>query len=292
MEWYNDKYTLLIDGFDVNEWQHIQDSLSIEPNAEIWQTHKISSYRYNIVLKMARTSVHLAYWHNTQVSTNMGLHSLRIEFNFKKCRGEKLFDWLCEVLFYPHLTDLRISRVDMCTDITNPISSFIVDKGRKKNTRSYNDTLYFGDRGRNGAVKIYDKAKEMGTDDVLTRYEVTIHPKCLSGCMKLLDSQFLSQYSLVEVMIFDTWQLGIELDPVDRMVITSIMNGDGYLNELNRRYRKKIKDIMDKMTSLKIDESSVLDINTAIVSEKQFLIDYISMIHNQFQFGKIEVMPF
>lgn len=288
MKWYNDKYTLSIESYDIEEWQNLIDSIAGEPNAEIWQTHKVSTYRYNVALKTSKSSIYLGYWHNTQVSTNMGLHSLKIEFNFNKCKNENLFDWLCRTVLFPHLAEIRVNRVDMCTDITNHISNFMFDKGRKKNTRSYNDTLYFGDRGRNGAVKVYDKAKEMGTDDILTRYEVTIQPYDLKLCSK----ELMVQYSLVEVMILDTWQLGLDLDPVDRMVITSIMNGDGHLNELNRRYRKKIKDIMAEMTSLKIDNSSIDDINKAILSEKQCLINYITMIYDRCQFDNIKKFPF
>ena len=281
MEWYNDKYTLSIDSFDVEDWNYIVGSLSDEPCAEIWESKKINSYRYNISLSTGSSSIYLGYWHNAQIGGNLGLHSLKVEFNFNKVKYEPIFDWLCRVVLYPNVKFIKVKRVDMCTDITAPITNVIVDKGRKKNARSYNSTLYFGDRGRNGAIKIYDKGAELGTDDVLTRYEVTIQPKEF----KLTDKVIDVTYSLVEALVLDDWQVGLELDPLIKAAVICIMNGDMSINEFGRYQKKKIKDFMGEMKSFKIDNNCISEINLAIISEIGFLVKYIYSVYDSEVFG-------
>lgn len=287
MDWVNDNYELVIDSFDVVSWNRIVDALACNPYVEQWESSRVMDYRYNYSIKSGSSSIYLGYWHNTQVGRNMDMHALKIKFNFNKVKGE-MFDWLCSEILYGSLDRLRVVSVDMCLDVHAPIRNFIVDKGRKKNTRSFNETMYFGDRHKNGAVKIYDKGKEMGTDEVLTRYEVTVRPEKYY----LADKVVNASYSLVDTMVIDTWQLGLDLDPVDRMVITSIMNGDGSINELNRRYKKKIKDIMDKMTSFRIGSDCVSDINKDIVLCSSDLVGYIHSVHEMHSFGNCKQLPF
>ena len=288
MEWYNDKYTLSLDSYDVLNWNYIVGVLADEPCAEIWESKKINSYRYNTSLKTGSSSIYLGYWHNAQLSSNMGLHSLKIEFNFNKVKGDKLFDWVCDVILYPNLRYLNVKRVDMCTDITAPITNFVVDKCRKKNARSYNSTLYFGDRGRNGAVKIYDKGAELGTDDILTRYEVTIQP----DGFKLLDKVVKAKYSLVEAIVLDDWQVGLDLDPMLKAAVICVMNGDMSINEFGRYQKKKIKDFMCEMKSFKIGNDSVVDINNAVVSCCSDLVSYVHSVHDSITFGNYNELPF
>lgn len=293
MDWKNDNYVLSIDSYDIDEFNYLVSCLADEPCAEIWDSKRISDFRYHIHIKTSvDTGVHLKYWHNAQVGTNYGLHKLQIKFNFNKVRDSELFDWLCDVVLYKHLDHLRVSSVDMCTDIKSPITSFIVDKGRKKNARSYNGTLYFGDRGRNGAVKIYDKGKEQKSDEVLTRFEITIKPLDLTGSMRLLSKEFVAQYSVPDVLVLDTWQLGLQVDPLLKASVLCVLNGDMNINEFSYYYRKKIKDFMSNMKSFNIDDSSISDINKAMLSEIGVLIEYIRIVHDVRTFCKNNDMPF
>ena len=162
MIWSNDNYELFIDSFDVLEWNRLVDILACNPHVEQWEINRVMDYRYNYSLKCGTSSVYMAYWHNTQMGRNMDMHTLKVKFNFNKVKDKEMFIWVCNEVLYSRLDRIRVGSVDMCTDVNAPIRNFIVDKGRKKNTRSFNDTMYFGDRHKNGAVKIYDKAKEMG----------------------------------------------------------------------------------------------------------------------------------
>lgn len=286
INWLNDNYELIIDSFDITDWDKIVNAFACNPYVEQWESKRVMDYRYNYSIKSGDSSIYLGYWHNTQVGRNMDMHALKIKFNFNKVRGD-MFDWLCVNVLHDNLDRLRVVSVDMCLDVRSSIRCFMVDKGRKKNVRSFNDTMYFGDRHKNGAVKIYDKGKELGSDEVLTRYEVTIKPDGYYLPSKLFDAT----YSLVDTMVIDSFQLGFELDPVDRMVITSIMNGDGSIDELNRRYKKKIKDIMDKMTSFRINDDCIPDINAGVVSCSGRLVKYINSVYDVKSFGNNE-LPF
>ena len=122
----------------------------------------------------------------------------------------------------------------------------------------------------------------------VTRYEVTIKPDGYYLNSKAVNAN----YSLVDTLIIDTWQMGLDLDPVDRMVITSILNGEGHIDELNRRYKKKIKDIMGQMVSFRIDSSCIDDINKAIVSCCFDLVSYVHSVHDSITFGNCNALPF
>ena len=107
------------------------------------------------------------------------LPKLRIEVNPNKHHDEKVFsdilNWIRQ-----NCTDGVLKKYDYAIDVPFEIQNIIILNSRKEKGL-YKGTIYRGQRSKHGFLKIYDKAKESGSEDTLTRIEYTFeHKKELS----------------------------------------------------------------------------------------------------------------
>lgn len=174
-----------------------------------------------------------------------------IEFNPNKCMHNKLFRRILDELF--SITFSRqVSRYDIAVDI--PLPKYLVKL--EKDGRSYqyikgkrSESEYLGVRNKSGFVKLYDKTAESDLNYDLTRIEITADLGTVKfPCVKI---KRLQQNLLLD-----------DLSSTERVLVQLLEladNKDVYLNQLNYRKRKKIKEYLGEDT-LKFDKSACYEI--------------------------------
>lgn len=99
------------------------------------------------------------------------IDSLRIKVNPNKHLGSLALDALLG-LIREYASDGQLVRYDYAIDVPCKIDDVLV-VGSRKEHGLYKGTRYYGQRHKHGYLKVYDKAKEQGLMDPLTRLEYT-----------------------------------------------------------------------------------------------------------------------
>lgn len=202
-------------------------------------------------------------------------HNLVIEFNPNKCE-EIPYLWIVLKRFYSDSKRVVCVSCDIACDMpVNILDVLYIPHGRR-NTKAFNNggddmTYYFGSRGDDGHIKIYNKARELGLLDVdLTRYEVTRSIKLpLDQCMYTE----LDWTCLVDINIIDNYQYDLSVDGTCKALIYAIMNGYS-LSSIPRKYKEKIKKILSESAGNTIESISFNKCLNVYISS---LIDNISI---------------
>lgn len=261
--------------------------LSGNTDVEHFEKFKMLDYRHNFRvfnddnLFDEKKSFYLGYIHNTEKPGSSGKkkYKLVIEFNPNKMLMD--FGLLNTVLswFFCDVDNVKFVSCDICTDFEGiAIDSVIVDKGSKRTFIDYQKNggrgLYIGKRGSNGQVKVYDKAKELGLKDkVLTRWEGHFTFEHLYLNMVLAQG-FVIDECLPRV----SFPTGEQVDVIDdlrlRCVVECVRNGFVRLDDFEKRYRQKIRKCLENTSYTHIDNASLKDLRTTIIS---FFIDYYNV---------------
>lgn len=97
---------------------------------------------------------------------------LKLEINPNKHGKKPIFNDLLKFL-RENSGDCTLKRYDFCIDI--PLKKECIEViGSKKEKGLYKGTRYYGQRNKDGYLKIYDKAKELNIENDLTRIEYTL----------------------------------------------------------------------------------------------------------------------
>lgn len=234
-----------------------------DPNVEYWECQKYKEYRYNWTFKEncidGVNSFWVGYWHNAD-KDNLS-HSLVIEYNPNKCCD---MHYLWEILktFFSYTHSVYVCSVDVACDMPVNIKDvFHYNEGRRRymklTTGGDDITHYYGVRGTDGSIKIYNKARELGIQDncQLTRYEVT----------RRFDNLTLNSFSvcsrvefgwdcLVKINIIDSYQYNMDLNGTERALLFAVMNGFP-INELPRINKEKVKKILSESAGNTLDST-------------------------------------
>lgn len=97
---------------------------------------------------------------------------IQIEVNPNKHVGKASFNEIIDFI-QQNCTDGHLDKYDYAIDIPVELNDVQVF-GSRKEKGLYKGTRYFGQRNKHGYCKIYDKAKERKSADVLTRVEHTL----------------------------------------------------------------------------------------------------------------------
>ena len=115
------------------------------------------------------------YSQKSEISSSWDTYPiLKLEINPNKHAKKPIFQDLLQ-FFRDNTGDCTLKRYDFCIDIPKPLKDIEVF-GSKKEKGLYKGTRYFGQRNKDGYLKIYDKAKEQDLDDPLIRIEYTLVP--------------------------------------------------------------------------------------------------------------------
>ena len=228
--------------------------LDYDPNVEYRTLMQINAYRHNWNIKQQTPfgqefSYWIGYQHNSEKpSVSSGLV---IQYNPNKC---PLMGVLANVLrVYFSSEEVEVISVDLAMDFALPIDKLIVDRQRKQNMQihyysSEMPTYYIG-KG-DGRIKIYDKAKELGIDGVLTRYEVS---KEIREKIKDIQSpEFDFKANIIPVGYLTPKDTDKSLD----LVLWAVQNGYP-IGSLTRRNKEKVREYLDEKSELQFSEKDI-----------------------------------
>lgn len=235
----------------------------IEPSVDYKFMTSIKSYRHNYYFKdSVPFGNNCSFW--VGCGHNSKLDDLKIdiviEFNPNKCEGSSLLELILETFYYNN-PNVEILSFDLACDIPISITNIMFSKGSQRNykmfSKSYDDkTHYFGVRGSEGYLKVYNKAKELKLDNQeLTRYEITFKP-CLN-IQRICNWYEVDKKYFVPVYYIDNFQMNLDIDGTDKVLLFSCMEHPEFLEYLGRRKRKKIEQLLGYNCSLKFDFATI-----------------------------------
>lgn len=166
---------------------------------------------------------------------------LKLEINPNKHYDKPVFHALQKII-NQFCVSGTLKKYDYAIDIPCRLSDIKVFNTRKEKGL-YKGTVYYGQRNKEGYVKIYDKTKETGLSSPLTRVEHTFdmvkHKKNKSftpfHVLQLNATHDIVDFSSNDKVIFDLCQ----------RLICAGYDYDDLLSELNFRKRKKITEALN-----------------------------------------------
>jgi len=245
-------------------------NFDLNPAVDYWTNFKYSGYRHNWRIeegplmydyldydgssRLSYIGQGCSYWlgfhHNSEKLTEV--HNLVIEFNPNKCLLRGLLDLILSTFF--NSLSVEIVSVDVAMDFPVNINRLIVDKYRKQTYKLFDNggddkTHYLG-KG-DGRIKIYNKAKEMGVEGDLTRYEIS--KKIGLSIKDVIKTDYSFNGEVVPVRCVD--DISID-DKTLYCQFWAVMNGFP-IDMLSRRYKDKIRKILENQTVLEFDKEKI-----------------------------------
>lgn len=217
------------------------------PYVTSWEDRRFNMYRYNWKFEYMTITGAESFWIGySHGSEKVGLkHNLVVEFNPNKC-DDIPYLWHVLKTFYKDFSRVYCVSADIACDMpVNILDVLYIPDGRRKykylNNGSDDMTYYFGNRGEDGSIKIYNKARQMKIKDFdLTRYEIT---RRLDYTLERSEFVSLDWTCLVDIALIDNYQYGLEVTQTERAVLYAVMNGFP-MKDLSRIYKDKIKKIL------------------------------------------------
>lgn len=250
----------------------IVKNLNLNPAVTYWTSFKYSGYRHNWRIeqgpltfdyldssgnsKVSYIGEYYSYWlgfhHNSEKPTEV--HNLVIEFNPNKCLLHGLLDLILRTFF--NTFSIEVVSIDVAMDIPININKLIIDKYKKHTYKLFDNggddkTHYLG-KG-DGRIKIYNKAKELGIDGNLTRYEISKDIRLPIG--SVISEGYEFEGELVPVSCLEGKDIEFEDKTLSALFWAVV---EGYpVSELSRVYRDKIRKLIREYTELEFDKKKI-----------------------------------
>ncbi len=247
-------------------------NFDLNPAVTYWNSFKCSGYRHNWRIeqgpltfdylddngniRLSYIGQGYSYWlgfhHNSEKPTEV--HKLVIEFNPNKCLLHGLLDLILSTFF--NTLSVEVVSVDVAMDIPVNINRLIIDKYRKQTYKLFDNggddkTHYLG-KG-DGRIKIYNKAREMGVEGDLTRYEISKDIRLPIGTV--IKDCYKFEGELVPVSCLEGENIEIEDKTLSALFWAVV---EGYpVSELSRVYKDKIRKLMKDYTELEFDKKKI-----------------------------------
>lgn len=263
------KYTLK----QIKDVQAILDKLGDETSVKTsWESKDIKSCRYNYVLEQEDGTFYIGIESNQfKGNTEEKRKTLVLEYNPQKTDPFKLS-------YINKLKELDLHRrkilyVDLAYDIEVDIKDLEYTKRRKNENWTHIghdklETIYLGTKGTNGAVKIYDKVKELNKNlnedlnqdtgevtkkkynGICTRYEISIKPEKDAINFNILNPFLFEKLTKLHELNIkqDNDKIMQELEKYEGNEFTNLLTVHlGKESKLNNRAKKKYKDIYQQI---------------------------------------------
>lgn len=262
----------------------VKRKLDTNPGIKYWSNFGIKQYRHNWQIRenhplnekyttpheklysAGEYSYWLGYDHNSE--TDKINADLVIEFNPNKCPVDGLLEYVL-MEFYASVETTVVS-VDIAMDFEVNISNLLVDKFRKKKMKiiyggqGEDDLTYYIGEG-DGRIKIYNKARELGIEGDLTRYEVT--KKISKKIKELVRPDYGFEANIIPI----GYLTSLPTDKTLSGLLWAVKNGY-QMDRLTRHQRDKIREYIMNNTELKIDDKKISQvIQTYFRGYKQIL---------------------
>ena len=275
-----------VDNSSVNYF--VKTYLDIEPSVSYYNDFKYNKYRHNWLIeqepptfenegsegeKLTKFGQAFSYWlgyhqNSEKVGDN---HYLVIEYNPNKCIIYGLLQKILETFFDNY--EVIISSVDVAMDFGVNINRLIIDKYRKQVYKLFDNggddkTHYLG-KG-DGRVKIYNKARELGIEGDLTRYEISKKIGLRLKDVITSDYEFECEIPPLSTINDD---LTIE-DSTLYCQYWAVVNGFP-LDQLSRRYKDNVRKILKTTSQITFEQEKISStIRQYFQGYKELLIKY------------------
>ena len=221
--------------------QRFYNRYSVDTTVDHWEDFRFKSYKHNFKFKCAENN---SFWLGCEPNwKNVGLHDwviATLEFN-----PNKLSDDVNLIAVYGGLMvacrDVKCSRFDLAIDIPITRSECILVKDKRKYIEFRNSdsdlTQYLGVKHDHGYIKLYNKDLEQKNNrNELTRLEITVKYKDRADIGRVVPTVFMMGSVPNDLNITGT----------DKALVYGCLLDMNILNFLDKRKKKKIKDILGK----------------------------------------------
>lgn len=218
-----------------------------------------SKYHHNVRIGEGAGAIHIGYKHNSSPE-NQNSYRLRFEMNPSKeltggvavARRNAL-----DIFLENFSTNTKLIKgIDVAFDV--PISKdrlFVLSKtGRAK--QIVKGTVYYGERGQTGNLKVYDKKKELQKkqgieieEEFLTRIEYSLRLEDPLTYHLFTKREKLGINDLYQVSELDIGKS----DGVVKACLIAVSSGEMQMGELSRTYQLKTKRALADMGLLDLD---------------------------------------
>ena len=218
--------------------QQLFNKYSLDTRVEHWECFGFKQYKHNLKFKCAADN---SFWVGCEpLWCKSGLRDwvvCTLEFNPNKLRNDlTLLEVYGSLMVLSRVVSCK--RFDLAVDIPVTRSNCILLKDKRKyqeyRVSDSNLTQYLGQRHSTGYVKLYNKAIELGLDDdKLTRLELTVEYEDRNDLQSIFPKVFIA----------DALDMN-SLSGTDAALVFGAMLDINILNFLDKRKKKKIKDIL------------------------------------------------
>ena len=172
---------------------------------------------------------------------------------------------------------VEVVSVDVAMDIPVNINRLIIDKYRKQTYKLFDNggddkTHYLG-KG-DGRIKIYNKAREMGIEGDLTRYEISKYIRL--PIRSVINEGYEFNGELIPLGYINGEGINVD-DKTLYSQYWAVLNGYP-ISELTRRYREKVRKLINNHASIEFDiKKYPIPFGNGFRDIKKFIskIDYI-----------------
>jgi hypothetical protein len=258
--------------------ERIDFSGNIEVNFYIGKQISQYHYNYHIGAFGEQGAIHIGWKHNNAKGIERNhdsqeMHKMRIEFNPSHQPPDRpIFDIFREI-FLNHKK--RIYYMDLAIDTETDLRTLNISSLTGKDRNIVHGTIYYGQRGKDGRLKVYDKKKEQSVKHKIkpenlpyehwTRLEYTVKFEEGITIDNIINYKPKINQQYLITCPSDTKKLTAEL----RSYIQSIQDGYCELKEFSRTNRNKIKETLATFSTVDMDKrvvASLSDIQKQVFS--------------------------
>lgn len=240
-----------------------------------------SKYHYNTFIGVGAGAIHIGYKHNSSPE-GQNSYRMRVEVNPSKKlakdaeRAQRMAMSIIAECFSKNTKYVR--GVEVAFDIPIPRERLCVVSKTGRERNMYKGTVYYGERGQHGYLKMYDKKKELKqkqgkeiAEEHLTRIEISLRfetnefPLTFHLFSKISSMNFNDLYQVSELKIQES------VGNVKACII-AVTSGEMQIGELSRAAQVKMKKALADMGLLDLD----LAYANASRKSSKLLLDFVS----------------
>lgn len=263
-----DNLILYVDDVTLYQFDNFRRELEIAetygkiPRVSFYIGTRITKYHYNLTIGQGAGAVHIGYKHNTSKENKLDGYRLRLEVNPSKKSGTAVDDareWFNAIFIQSFVNNTKLIKgIDIAYDVPVAINRLFTVSltGRQRNINK--GTIYYGERGQHGNLKIYDKKKELKEkqgieikEEHLTRIEYSVRldePMTIHFFGQFPNMGINKMYQVSELKIGET-------EGVVKACLIAINSGEMQIGELSRTYQNKTKKALADMGLLDLDHA-------------------------------------
>lgn len=235
-----------------------------------------SKYHYELRIGLGEGAIFIGFKHN--MSKNIGHWDIKVELNPQKSDKHKV---VIENVIQQHFKHHHkvVTLLDLAIDVEYSTKDILVLPKYAREENRYRGDRYFGNKGKHGYLKVYDKKRERKEkanvevpQDVLTRIEYTI-----KFASEGVTFQLLRKLEVLTESEYTIYLINKELDNTDVLIdcaVNSILTGHKQFKDFGRYQKEKIKKALSQLDTLESGQLIKAHWDSIVDMARKFAIDY------------------